>query len=41
MTFLLPPRVEYRLTEMGCGLVLVIQSMREYGQQWLMGCPSN
>jgi DNA-binding HxlR family transcriptional regulator len=35
-----PPRVEYRLTEMGVGLIPVIQSMREYGQQWLMGCPS-
>jgi DNA-binding HxlR family transcriptional regulator len=31
-----PPRVEYRLTEMGRGLVPVIEAMRSYGQTWLM-----
>ena len=36
-----PPRVEYRLTEMGCGLVPVIQAMREYGQQWLVASGSS
>ena len=31
-----PPRVEYSLTEKGQDLVDVIESMRSYGQQWLM-----
>ncbi|GCE17914.1 winged helix-turn-helix transcriptional regulator [Dictyobacter kobayashii] len=30
-----PPRVEYLLTEKGCDLVSVIDSMRAYGKQWL------
>lgn len=30
-----PPRVEYSLTEKGCDLVSVIDSMRHYGEQWL------
>lgn len=30
-----PPRVEYSLTEKGCDLVSVIESMRRYGKQWL------
>jgi DNA-binding HxlR family transcriptional regulator len=31
-----PPRVEYSLTEKGHHLVSVIESMRDYGNQWLM-----
>lgn len=30
-----PPRVEYSLTEKGRDLVKVIESMRNYGKQWL------
>jgi DNA-binding HxlR family transcriptional regulator len=30
-----PPRVEYSLTEKGCDLVGVIDSMRCYGKRWL------
>src|SRR5712691_10958330 len=30
-----PPRVEYSLTEKGCDLVGVIDSMRRYGKRWL------
>lgn len=30
-----PPRVEYSLTEKGHDLVYVIESMRNYGKQWL------
>ena len=30
-----PPRVEYSLTEKGLDLVSVIESMRNYGRQWL------
>jgi len=30
-----PPRVEYSLTEKGCDLISVIDSMRNYGKQWL------
>ncbi|HET7639515.1 MAG TPA: helix-turn-helix domain-containing protein [Ktedonobacteraceae bacterium] len=30
-----PPRVEYSLTEKGCDLVGVIESMRNYGKRWL------
>jgi len=30
-----PPRVEYSLTEKGCDLISVIDSMRNYGRQWL------
>jgi DNA-binding HxlR family transcriptional regulator len=33
----IPPRVEYRLTEMGRGLIPVLDAMRAYGQQWLAG----
>jgi DNA-binding HxlR family transcriptional regulator len=33
----IPPRVEYRLTEMGRGLIPVIEAMRAYGNQWLAG----
>ncbi len=31
----IPPRVEYSLTEKGHDLVYVIESMRNYGNQWL------
>jgi DNA-binding HxlR family transcriptional regulator len=31
----IPPRVEYRLTDRGRGLIPVIEAMRDYGQQWL------
>ena len=30
-----PPRVEYALTEKGRALVPIIDSMREYGRNWL------
>ena len=30
-----PPRVEYALTEKGRALVPIIDSMREYGREWL------
>jgi DNA-binding HxlR family transcriptional regulator len=30
-----PPRVEYNLTEKGFALLPVIDSMREYGREWL------
>ena len=30
-----PPRVEYELTEKGRALVPIIDSMREYGTEWL------
>jgi DNA-binding HxlR family transcriptional regulator len=30
-----PPRVEYSLTEKGCDLIYVIESMRNYGKRWL------
>ena len=30
-----PPRVEYSLTEKGLALVPIIDSMREYGTEWL------
>lgn len=30
-----PPRVEYALTPKGDALMPVIESMRQYGQQWL------
>src|SRR3954467_15044947 len=30
-----PPRVEYVLTEKGLALIPIIDSMREYGTQWL------
>ena len=30
-----PPRVEYELTEKGRALVPIIESMREYGTEWL------
>ena len=32
-----PPRVEYRLTEKGEALVPLIEQMRHYGRQWLLG----
>ena len=31
-----PPRVEYTLTDKGRALVPIIESMRTYGQQWLV-----
>lgn len=31
-----PPRVEYSLTEKGCGLADVIEVMRSFGSQWLV-----
>lgn len=34
-----PPRVEYTLTEKGRDLVSVIESMRQYGKQWLCDQP--
>ncbi len=30
-----PPRVEYRLTEKGLALLPVIDTMREFGKEWL------
>jgi DNA-binding HxlR family transcriptional regulator len=32
----IPPRVEYSLTEMGQGLIPIIEVMREYGDTWLV-----
>lgn len=32
-----PPRVEYALTEKGRALVPLIEDMRAYGRQWLVG----
>lgn len=32
-----PPRVEYRLTEKGHALIPVIDTMREFGKDWLPG----
>src|SRR5690606_23449469 len=32
-----PPRVEYALTEKGRALVPLIEDMRAYGRQWLLG----
>jgi DNA-binding HxlR family transcriptional regulator len=32
-----PPRVEYALTEKGRALVPLIEDMRAYGLQWLLG----
>jgi DNA-binding HxlR family transcriptional regulator len=35
-----PPRVEYALTDKGRALVPLIEDMRTYGLQWLLGdCP--
>lgn len=31
----IPPRVEYTLTEMGKGLIPIIDAMRKYGETWL------
>src|SRR3954453_20421544 len=31
-----PPRVEYALTDKGGALLPIIESMREYGRQWLL-----
>ena len=31
----MPPRVEYRLTDKGAALLIVIESMREFGITWL------
>ncbi|HWD65279.1 MAG TPA: helix-turn-helix domain-containing protein [Solirubrobacteraceae bacterium] len=37
-----PPRVEYALTEKGRALVPLIESMRAYGNQWLIdGCQAD
>jgi DNA-binding HxlR family transcriptional regulator len=37
-----PPRVEYALTEKGRALVPLIESMRAYGNQWLVdGCAAD
>ena len=36
-----PPRVEYSLTEKGCDLIAVIESMRHYGKRWLCKVSSN
>jgi DNA-binding HxlR family transcriptional regulator len=35
-----PPRVEYSLTEKGRALVPIIDSMREYGRDWLPATPA-
>ncbi|MBA3450754.1 MAG: helix-turn-helix transcriptional regulator [Chloroflexia bacterium] len=35
-----PPRVEYRLTDKGSALLLVVESMREFGASWLAHDPS-
>jgi DNA-binding HxlR family transcriptional regulator len=32
-----PPRVEYALTEKGRALVPIVESMRTYGREWLVG----
>jgi DNA-binding HxlR family transcriptional regulator len=32
----IPPRVEYTLTEMGRGLIPIIEALREYGRRWLV-----
>lgn len=32
-----PPRVEYKLTEMGRDLIPIIDHMRQYGSKWLGG----
>jgi DNA-binding HxlR family transcriptional regulator len=32
-----PPRVEYALTDKGLALVPLIEDMRTYGLQWLLG----
>jgi DNA-binding HxlR family transcriptional regulator len=32
----MPPRVEYRLTEKGHALLPVIESMRDFGESWLV-----
>jgi DNA-binding HxlR family transcriptional regulator len=32
-----PPRVEYALTEKGRALIPIIDSMRDYGREWLGG----
>jgi DNA-binding HxlR family transcriptional regulator len=37
-----PPRVEYALTDKGRALVPLIEDMRAYGLQWLLGdCPED
>jgi DNA-binding HxlR family transcriptional regulator len=37
-----PPRVEYALTDKGRALVPLIEDMRAYGLQWLLGdCPQD
>jgi DNA-binding HxlR family transcriptional regulator len=37
-----PPRVEYALTDKGLALVPLIEDMRTYGLQWLLGdCPED
>jgi DNA-binding HxlR family transcriptional regulator len=33
-----PPKVEYTLTDKGCALESVIESMREFGKRWLPRC---
>lgn len=30
-----PPRVEYELTEKGCGLLSIIHEMSDFGHRWL------
>lgn len=36
----IPPRVEYTLTEMGQGLIPIIEALRAYGERWLVaGAP--
>jgi DNA-binding HxlR family transcriptional regulator len=35
----IPPRVEYTLTDMGLGLIPIINVMRTYGEQWLADMP--
>jgi DNA-binding HxlR family transcriptional regulator len=36
----IPPRVEYRLTDKGRGLIPVLEAIREYGETWLVGSES-
>jgi len=32
-----PPRVEYALTEKGLALLPIVDSLRDYGERWIVG----